>query len=141
VRRRAFARLSQGEQKLVLLARAIGGGPRLLLLDEACQALDYGRRRAALALLAAIPLRASGAALVHVSHHPDELAAAGARHLLELNRETGRATTRPYVPPAAPAAGGWRAAGGGGAGAEEETDPASVLVPHWSGKLRPDQNV
>jgi ABC-type molybdenum transport system ATPase subunit/photorepair protein PhrA len=77
LRRRAFARLSQGEQKLLLLARAVVGGPRLLILDEACQALDYGRRQAALALLAAIPLERSSCALVHVSHHPDELAAAG----------------------------------------------------------------
>lgn len=76
---------TQGEQKLLLLARAVAGGPRLALLDEACQGLDYGRRRAALDFLAAAGRESGGAcALVHVSHHPDELAALGLGQVLQV---------------------------------------------------------
>lgn len=34
---RPFGELSQGQQKLAIIARALVGAPQLLIMDEACQ--------------------------------------------------------------------------------------------------------
>ena len=47
----SFARLSQGEQRRTLLARAFMGQPDLLVLDEPCSSLDVGAREHLLRLL------------------------------------------------------------------------------------------
>ena len=85
---RPFGAVSAGEQRLVLLARALVKTPALLLLDEPCQGLDSDHRRRILHLLDALCLQTS-IALVYVTHHPDEMPLA-ITHLLELDR--GRVT-------------------------------------------------
>jgi molybdate transport system ATP-binding protein len=68
---RQFDRLSHGQQRLVLIARALVKRPPLLILDEPCAGLDTGHRRILLTQLDAIA--AEGASqLLYVTHHPDE---------------------------------------------------------------------
>ena len=69
---RPFAALSQGEQKLVLLASAIAKRPKLLILDEPMQGLDLSNRRRVLGLVERI-CRATDTSLIYVTHHFDEL--------------------------------------------------------------------
>lgn len=68
---RPFHRLSYGEQRLVLLGRALIKKPRLLLLDEPTQGLDSANRKALLDFLE----RAAAEALctiIYISHRLDE---------------------------------------------------------------------
>jgi molybdate transport system ATP-binding protein len=70
--RAAFDDLSFGQQRLVLLARAIVKRPRWLILDEACQGLDAEQRRA---LLRAVDrtVDETGVSLIFVTHHESEV--------------------------------------------------------------------
>lgn len=64
---RPAARLSVGQQQRVAAARALIGGPELMIADEPTSALDAERQTAFLDLLVN-ECRAAGAALVFVSH-------------------------------------------------------------------------
>jgi molybdate transport system ATP-binding protein len=77
-----FGLLSGGQQRLILLARAMVKRPELLVLDEPCQGLDPANRGRILALIDRI-VAGTGADLIYVSHHPDELPRC-LTHLLEL---------------------------------------------------------
>jgi molybdate transport system ATP-binding protein len=77
---RDFDALSGGQQRLLLLARAMVKAPELLVLDEPCQGLDPANRARILALIDRI---GDGAELIYVSHHRDELPRC-LTHLLEL---------------------------------------------------------
>ncbi|MDZ8119562.1 ATP-binding cassette domain-containing protein [Pontiella agarivorans] len=61
-------RLSYGEQRMVLIARAMIKRPELLILDEPCQGLDEVNRRTVLNLINSIGEN-SGTTLLYVSHH------------------------------------------------------------------------
>ncbi|QBG47888.1 ATP-binding cassette domain-containing protein [Verrucomicrobia bacterium S94] len=61
-------RLSYGEQRLVLIARAMIKRPELLILDEPCQGLDEVNRRMVLNLINYIGEN-SETTLLYVSHH------------------------------------------------------------------------
>lgn len=69
---RPFAELSQGEQKLVLVAAALASRPRLLVLDEPCQGLDLMKRKRILGLVERI-CQATDLSLIYITHHPEEI--------------------------------------------------------------------
>jgi molybdate transport system ATP-binding protein len=68
----AFQDLSPGEQRLILLARALVKNPWLLILDEPCQALDEFHRDQILSLID-LWARTSAGALIYVTHRREEL--------------------------------------------------------------------
>ncbi|NIZ91825.1 metal ABC transporter ATP-binding protein [Kineosporiaceae bacterium B12] len=67
----AVARLSGGQQRRVLLARALASEPRLLLLDEPTAGVDEANQRVVGAVLRR--LRDQGVGLVVVTHDPGAL--------------------------------------------------------------------
>jgi len=69
---RQFSTLSQGQQKLLLIASAIAQRPTLLVLDEPCQGLDLWNRGHLLALVERI-CRVLDMGLLYVTHHDEEL--------------------------------------------------------------------
>jgi iron complex transport system ATP-binding protein len=69
--RRAFTELSGGERQLVLIARALAQGARLLLLDEPAAGLDYGNQLRLLALLRR--LAAEGCGVLLTTHQPEHV--------------------------------------------------------------------
>jgi len=72
---RPFGSLSDGQQRLVLLARALVKEPPLLLFDEPCQGLDAGHRARVLTILDQVA-RQPLTTVVYVTHHADEIPAA-----------------------------------------------------------------
>ncbi len=78
----SFGELSLGDQRLVLLARAVVKKPRLLILDEPCQGLDMLHRRSLIATVDRI-VGQTGASLIFVTHHSREMPAC-VNHVLEL---------------------------------------------------------
>ena len=82
--RRGFDTCSLGQQRLVLLARALVKDPVLLVLDEPCQGLDALHRQRVLDVLDVL-CRRSTVTVICVTHHEDEIPA-GVSHLLVLER-------------------------------------------------------
>lgn len=81
-----FGRLSQGQQKLALIARALVGAPSLLIMDEVCQGLDASHRARVLSLLDAIGRAAGGwLSMLYITHHADE-ALPCVTHVIELEK-------------------------------------------------------
>jgi molybdate transport system ATP-binding protein len=81
--------LSFGEQRLVLLARAVVKQPRLLILDEPCQGLDARQRFHLLAAVDRVVAQAD-ASLIFVTHHVKERPRC-ITHLLRLSAGAVRA--------------------------------------------------
>ena len=78
-----FGNLSYGEQRAVLIARAVVKCPPLLILDEPCHGLDSASKRRILAILQNIA--DSGiTTLLHVTHDPDEVLPCE-KHIMELH--------------------------------------------------------
>jgi molybdate transport system ATP-binding protein len=69
---RLFHTLSQGEQRMVLLTRAMIKSPLLLILDEPCQGLDPQARKRLLELIDWIGHQPN-TQLLYVTHHPAEM--------------------------------------------------------------------
>ncbi len=69
-----FDLLSYGEQRMLLLARAMVKAPELLVLDEPCQGLDPANRRIILACIDTIAAQ-STTQILYVTHFPEELPA------------------------------------------------------------------
>jgi molybdate transport system ATP-binding protein len=79
----AFEKISEGEQRLALLARAMVKEPGLLVLDEPCQGLDAENRDRVLQAVDGLSQR-SGASMIYVTHRADELPQS-ITHVLRLN--------------------------------------------------------
>lgn len=69
---RPFDQLSHGEQRMVLLTRAMVKDPALLILDEPCQGLDPTNRLRVLDLIERIGTR-TPCSIVFVTHYPEEI--------------------------------------------------------------------
>ena len=88
---RVFGRLSDGERRLLLLARALVKSPRLLVLDEPCQGLDRAHR---LRFVAEVDRQIRrGATALYVTHRRDEIPAA-IRRVLRLGNGRARPGAR-----------------------------------------------
>ncbi|WP_426417269.1 molybdate ABC transporter ATP-binding protein ModF [Aestuariirhabdus sp. LZHN29] len=86
-----IAQLSYGEQRMLLIARAMVKHPPLLILDEPCQGLDEINRQMVLKLLDQIGLLGDST-LLFVSHHEEDYPTC-IRHQLEFVAATeGRFT-------------------------------------------------
>jgi molybdate transport system ATP-binding protein len=102
---RRWSELSRGEQRLLLLVRAMVTRPRLLMLYEICDGLDAGARRRVLQVVD--QLAAAGAQMVFATHRPAELPGCVTR-VLRLADGRIAATTppdnrqvrEPWAPPA-----------------------------------------
>jgi iron complex transport system ATP-binding protein len=71
---REFSELSGGERQLVMIARALAGQAKCLLLDEPTASLDFGNRLLVLDTL--VQLKQRGMAIMFTTHDPDH-----ARHV------------------------------------------------------------
>ena len=69
---RSFLKMSSGEQRLVLLARAFVKDPELLILDEPLHGLDDDNRRRVKAIIEAFCQRRNKT-LIFVTHYEEEL--------------------------------------------------------------------
>jgi molybdate transport system ATP-binding protein len=85
-----FGALSEGQQRLVLIARALVKGPCLLVLDEPCQGLDAANQRRILRLVDAASSQ-TNVSLIYVTHDLGALPQA-ITHLLRL--DAGRVAFR-----------------------------------------------
>ncbi len=74
LRGKRLVQLSTGQQRMVLLARALIKNPPMLILDEPCQGLDEGQTDQFRALVTAL-CEAFDKTLVYVSHYRRELPA------------------------------------------------------------------
>jgi iron complex transport system ATP-binding protein len=83
LRRRAFGALSGGQRQRVLVAQALIGSPRLLLLDEPITGLDLASQQTILAVIG--DEVASGSAVLYSTHHLEE--ARRAEHVVLLAGE------------------------------------------------------
>ncbi|MBM3242552.1 ATP-binding cassette domain-containing protein [Candidatus Poribacteria bacterium] len=79
---RRFGEVSRGEQRLVLLARAVVKNPILLILDEPCQGLDGSHRAAIIELIDDLCSR-TPVSLIYITHHFDEMPKA-ITHVMKL---------------------------------------------------------
>ncbi|MEX2682898.1 MAG: ABC transporter ATP-binding protein [Candidatus Sigynarchaeota archaeon] len=70
---RPYGVLSQGEQKKVLIARALMAHPGLLILDEPCEGLDISSKERFLVDLSRIALARETPTIIMVTHHVDEI--------------------------------------------------------------------
>jgi molybdate transport system ATP-binding protein len=80
--KKAFGELSLGDQRMILLARAMVKKPELLVLDEPCQGLDAAHRHSILATVDKV-IRQTRAGLIFVTHHATEMPAC-VTHVLKL---------------------------------------------------------
>ena len=69
---RRYSTLSGGEQRTLLIARALMKHPDLLILDEPLHGLDAGRRTAMVELIDRV-VRHSDMTLIYVTHYSDEV--------------------------------------------------------------------
>lgn len=69
---RSFVKISYGEQRLVLLARAFVKDPELLILDEPLHGLDAGKKKLTKRVIEAFCAR-KDKTLIYVTHYTEEI--------------------------------------------------------------------
>ncbi|MCC6698797.1 MAG: ATP-binding cassette domain-containing protein [Candidatus Hydrogenedentes bacterium] len=67
-----FHSVSEGQQRMALIARALVKNPLMLILDEPCAGLDEAHRRALLDFVNAIGVQMN-TTILFVTHHEDEI--------------------------------------------------------------------
>jgi len=77
---RPLQKLSKGQQRLVLLARALVKNPPLLILDEPCQGLDIGAVEYFRSVVDVV-CGSDDRTLIYVSHYPHEIPTCVNRYL------------------------------------------------------------
>lgn len=77
---RTLQKLSKGEQRLVLLARALVKNPPLLILDEPCQGLDIGSVEYFKSVIDSV-CGSGERTLLYVSHYTHEIPSCVTRHI------------------------------------------------------------
>jgi molybdate transport system ATP-binding protein len=80
----AFGLLSEGEQRMILMARALVKEPGLLVMDEPCQGLDAGNRDRVLRMIEVMGDH-TNASILYVTHHGDALPRS-ITHVLRLEK-------------------------------------------------------
>ncbi|GFO70751.1 molybdate ABC transporter ATP-binding protein ModF [Geomonas limicola] len=88
-----FRNLSYGEQRLVLLARAMVKQPDLLILDEPCQGLDDVNREMVLKLVDHLG-KTGRSQILYVTHHQEDRIPCILNHLELVPAEGGGFTSR-----------------------------------------------
>ena len=68
-----FMKLSQGEKRKVIIARALMGQPKILILDEPCNGLDLFSREQLLETIDRLARVEGGPTLLYVTHHLEEV--------------------------------------------------------------------
>ncbi|MFB9274890.1 ABC transporter ATP-binding protein [Cohnella cellulosilytica] len=88
---RAYLTCSQGEKQKLLIARALMASPKLLILDEPCNGLDFISREQLLASIERLARRPDAPNLVFVTHHTEEIVPLFGHCLLMRRGEVFRA--------------------------------------------------
>lgn len=78
----SFSTLSYGDQRMLLIARAMVKHPTLLILDEPCLGLDEANRQRVLLLIEKI-CAAGSSTVIYVNHHAKDKIA-GIEHYLDM---------------------------------------------------------
>ena len=94
----SFHRLSYGEQRLLLIARAMVKQPMILILDEPCQGLDDANRVMVLKLIDHLG-QSDKTQLLYVSHHTEDKIPC-IEHILQLVPAEGGGSTAEIFPAA-----------------------------------------
>jgi molybdate transport system ATP-binding protein len=81
-----FTRLSYGQRRIILLARALVKSPQMLLLDEPCQGLDYENRQRLIDTVSAAAQK-TGTQILYVTHRRNEFPAC-ISHILEFRKSS-----------------------------------------------------